>query len=78
MGHPGGPVPVAIPRDIDAFVGGSWAYADILFGSLGRTRPLPALLSTVKIRQAGFSDCIDTEDMLCEWLIRFQERQLLV
>ena len=65
------------PRDLGAFVGGSWAYADILFGSLGRDRQLPALLSTVKIRQAGFRDCIDTEDMLCEWLIRFQERNLL-
>jgi nucleoside-diphosphate-sugar epimerase len=65
------------PRDLGAFVGGSWAYADILFGSLGRDRRLPALLSTVKIRQAGFRDCIDTEDILCEWLIRFQERKLL-
>jgi hypothetical protein len=33
------------PRDLGAFVGGSWAYADILFGSLGG-RELPALLST--------------------------------
>ena len=40
-------------------------------------RGLPALLSTVKIRQAGFADCIDTEDMLREWLTLFQERQLL-
>ena len=65
------------PRDLGAFVGGSWAYADILFGSLGRGRQLPALLSTVKLRGAGFGDCIDTEDMLCEWLTRFQDRQLL-
>lgn len=63
------------PRDLGAFVGGSWAYADILFGSLGR-RELPALLSTVKLRQAGFTDCIDTEDMLREWLTRFQARRL--
>jgi hypothetical protein len=59
------------------FVGGSWAYADILFGGVGRARPLPALLSTVKLRQAGFHDCTDTEDMLDEWLARFQERRLL-
>ena len=65
------------PRDLGAFVGGSWAYADIVFGSLGRGRELPALLSTVKIRAAGFGECIDTEDMLCEWLTRFQDRQLL-
>jgi hypothetical protein len=64
------------PRDMGAFVGGSWAYADILFGSRGR-RELPALLSTVKLRQAGFTDCIDTEDMLCEWLAHFQRHRLL-
>jgi hypothetical protein len=65
------------PRDLHAFVGGSWAYADIMFGSLGTPRPLPAVLSTVKIRQAGFGDCVDTEDMLRQWLELFQERGLL-
>ena len=65
------------PREMGEFVGGSWAYADLLLGSLGRGRKLPALLSTVKLRQAGFQDSIDTEDMLSEWLTRFQERQLL-
>jgi nucleoside-diphosphate-sugar epimerase len=65
------------PRDMHAFVGGSWRYADIMFGSLGQPRSLPALLSTVKIRQAGFADCIDTEDMLREWLAIFQVQRLL-
>ena len=64
------------PRDMAAFVGASWQYADVLFGALGR-RPLPALLSTVKIRQAGFADCIDTEDMFREWFAIFQRRRLL-
>jgi nucleoside-diphosphate-sugar epimerase len=64
------------PSDMDAFVGSSWQYADILFGTLG-TRTLPALLSTVKIRQAGFADCIDTEDMFREWIEIFQRRRLL-
>ena len=48
-----------------------------MFGSLGPPRALPALLSTVKIRQAGFADCIDTDDMLREWLTIFQEQRLL-
>ncbi len=64
------------PRDMATFVGGSWTYADILFGS-GGTRPLPALLSTVKIRQAGFHDCIDTEDMFRELIGELQARRLL-
>jgi nucleoside-diphosphate-sugar epimerase len=64
------------PREMAAFVGTSWVYADLLFGTLG-ARPLPALLSTVKIRHAGFGDCIDTEDMFRQWLARLQERRLL-
>jgi nucleoside-diphosphate-sugar epimerase len=64
------------PRDMAAFVGGSWTYADILFGSSG-TRPLPALLSTIKIRQAGFEDCIDTADMFRALIGDLQDRRLL-
>lgn len=65
------------PRDMAAFVGSSWQYADILFGTLGGARRLPALLSTVKIRQAGFANCIDTEDMFREWFAAFRRHQLL-
>lgn len=64
------------PRSMDDFVGGSWSYADILFGSRG-TRPTPALLSTIKIRQAGFADCTDSEDMFREWIEWFQAQRLL-
>ena len=63
--------------DMAAFVGTSWQYADILFGSLGAPRPLPGLLSTIKLRRAGFGDCIDTEDMFREWFARLQRRRLL-
>ena len=65
------------PRTLDAVVGASWTYADVLFGSLGNPRPLPALLSTIKLRRAGFTGCIDTEDMFGEWLSILQQRRLL-
>jgi nucleoside-diphosphate-sugar epimerase len=67
---------LAAPRDMAAFVGGSWSYADILFDPDGR-RALPVLLSTVKLRQAGFNECMDTELMLGAWIARFQEQRLL-
>ena len=55
------------------WVGDSPFYADALFGT-GREGPTPPmLLSTIKLREAGFGACIDTEDMLrawLEWLIR--------
>jgi nucleoside-diphosphate-sugar epimerase len=64
------------PRDMSAFVGTSWQYADVLFGTRGK-RAVPALLSTVKIRRAGFGDCIDTGDMFQEWIAILQRRGLL-
>jgi nucleoside-diphosphate-sugar epimerase len=65
------------PRDLHAFVGDAWRYADLLFGYGADAPRLPALLSTVKIRRAGFAEWIDTEDMFRKWLERFQERRLL-
>ncbi len=59
------------------FVGDSFVYVDMLFNT-GRDRPPPpSLLSTVKLRQAGFHDCVDTEDMLVDWLEWMQARRIL-
>jgi nucleoside-diphosphate-sugar epimerase len=65
------------PKRLADFVGDSFIYADILFGyGVGTPRP-PQLVSTVKIRQAGFADCIDTEDMFRKWFARLQSSGLL-
>ncbi|TML07914.1 MAG: SDR family oxidoreductase [Actinobacteria bacterium] len=65
------------PPALDEFVGDSFVYADMLF-HYGRdvVRP-PALVSTIKLRQAGFGGCIDTDDMFRKWFARFRERRLL-
>jgi nucleoside-diphosphate-sugar epimerase len=63
-------------REMSTFVGSSWQYADILFGAFG-TRPLPALLSTIKIRRAGFAECTDTEEMFRSWFHTLRQRRLL-
>ena len=65
------------PRDLAAFVGDSFVYADMLF-HYGRDAVRPAaLVSTIKLRQAGFGECVDTEDMFRKWFGRFRERRLL-
>ena len=64
------------PRELAAFVGNAWQYADLLFGTRG-ARPLPALLSTIKLRRAGFPDCLDTEDMFRDWFGRYRALGLL-
>jgi len=58
------------------FTGDSLLYADMLLGA-GRDAPPPSpLLSGVKIRKAGFADCIDSEDMFVEWIERLQQRRV--
>lgn len=51
------------PIPLPALLGESHHYADFTFAHGAKHRPPPALVSTIKLRQAGFGDCIDTEDM---------------
>ena len=65
------------PADIMAFVGmNSLVYADMLVREPSTPRT-PILNSTIKIRQAGFAECMDTEDMLVAWFTRLQESGVL-
>ena len=61
-------------------MGQSFTYADMLFGAgtdPAAPAPTPALVSTIKLRQAGFGDCVDTEDMFRRLFARMQARRLL-
>lgn len=62
---------------IRQLVGDSFYYADALFATGAAQPPPPALLSTIKLRHAGFADCIDTEDMLQSWFSRLVEMKIL-
>jgi len=53
----------------------SWQFADFLLG-YGQ-RPNPHHMSTIKIRQYGFNECIDTEEMFVELLQELQRRRIL-
>jgi len=35
------------------------------------------LLSTIKLREAGFSECVDTERMLRRWFAKLQDLAIL-
>jgi hypothetical protein len=65
------------PRSLDDFVGQSYVYADLLFGFGRTTVPLPQLVSTIKIRHAGFTDCVDSEADLAAWFERLRDRRLI-
>lgn len=53
----------------------SWQFADYLLG-YGQ-RPNPHHVSTIKIRKAGFHECVDTEEMFLELLAELQNRRVL-
>ncbi len=65
------------PVDLGAFVGQSFIYADAILGYGMAQAPSPSLVSTIKIRQAGFTECIDTEDMFRRLMGRYQSIGLL-
>ena len=63
------------PVPYEKLVGPSWQFADFNFAA-GKN-PAPVIVSTIKLRQAGFHDCIDTEDMLVELLELYQTEGIL-
>jgi nucleoside-diphosphate-sugar epimerase len=65
------------PVAIKDLVGQSHHYADFLFSWGARSSPPSMLVSTIKLRQAGFGDCIDTEEMFAKWLTRLADRGVL-
>lgn len=63
--------------NLQEFVGLSFEYADYTMG-FGRTQPgPPALVSTVKLMQAGFTEVIDNEAMFRKAFREMQEKKLL-
>lgn len=62
------------PSTLESLVGSSWQFLDF---TVSRTTVTSSLLSTIKIRQAGFADCVDTEDSL-RWHLQDLQRRKIV
>jgi nucleoside-diphosphate-sugar epimerase len=65
------------PHTIRELVGDSFYYADAMFNTYGNTAPPPAILSTIKLRKAGFTECVDTTDMLARWFHKLAQMKIL-
>ncbi len=59
------------------FAGKSLAYADLLMHRADDAHGLPAVVSTIRLRRSGFSEVMDSEDMLRASIMRMQAEQLL-
>ena len=58
-------------------VGESHHYADFCFAYGATAAPPPAFVSTVKVKQAGFTEVCDTEETFRYWFAKLIERKIL-
>ena len=65
------------PVKMADLVGESHHYADFCFAYGATASPPPAFVSTVKIKQAGFTEVWDTEASFCHWLQVLIDRKVL-
>lgn len=65
-----------VPLPWERLLGSSWQFTDRTFG-WGLDRPLDRIVSPIKLWQAGFTGCEDTEDAIVYWLSRMQQERLL-
>jgi nucleoside-diphosphate-sugar epimerase len=63
------------PYGLDNLIGPAWQAADFSFSDRHGARA--QIMSTIKIRQAGFADCIDTEEAFDWWLGELQRQAIL-
>jgi len=63
--------------DLAALLGESHHYLDLLLGARIAEKAVPVLLSTIKIRQAGFVPCRDSFLSLVHWLDRLVALRIL-
>ncbi|MGD8832026.1 MAG: NAD-dependent epimerase/dehydratase family protein [Pseudomonadales bacterium] len=63
--------------ELPTLLGESHHYADLCFNYGGDAPPPPTFVSTVKIKQAGFTEVCNTEESFCHWLADLQNRRVL-
>jgi nucleoside-diphosphate-sugar epimerase len=65
------------PIGLLRLLGESHHYADMLLRKDARSIARPNLLSTIKLRRAGFAACRDSEEAVVRWIREMQHRRLI-
>jgi hypothetical protein len=66
-----------LPLALDTLLGQSHFYADMCLAYGAVESPPPIYVSTVKIRQHGFTMACNTEESFCFWLRDLMTRRIL-
>ena len=64
-------------QTLPELLGESHHYVDLLLGDRLAAKRVPLMLSTIKIRQAGFAACRDSLGSMLHWLDRMRDLKLL-
>jgi nucleoside-diphosphate-sugar epimerase len=65
------------PIPLGELLGESHHYADLCFAHGATRPPAPTFVSTVRIKQAGFTETCNTEASVCHWLEDLMARRIL-
>jgi hypothetical protein len=65
------------PLALDQVLGQSHFVADFSFSHRVESPPPPVIMSSVKIKQAGFTEACDTEQSICHWLQVLVDRRVI-
>lgn len=65
------------PIPLESLLGESHHYADLTLAAGLQRPPPPTFVSTVKIKQAGFTETCNTEQSFVRWLRALQDRKIL-
>ena len=66
-----------VPHTLTQLLGESHHYANLCFNCGNEVSPAPAFVSTVKIKQAGFTQTYNSEESFCYWLDDLARRRII-
>ena len=64
------------PYTLDQLIGGSWQFLDRATRP-GGTHVPPSVVSSIKLRQAGFADCMDNEESVSHWFDEMRRTKVI-
>ncbi len=65
------------PLSLTDVLGESHHYANLCLNCGNPNTPAPTFVSTIKIKQDGFTETMNSEESFCHWLVELQQNKIL-